>query len=193
MDLSQLSSFSLPGAGLVAADAVLSKVIGSTTNKNATLQNNGSKDAFADILSTQGANNIKTNQLNDSQKFSEKMTKTESKIREAARGFERTLVRQMLSSVRSTTLRGSDISGMSSSTSSNYLEIADDKLADSLVAGKGMGFAQKVAEQMLKEPSVKALIEQDKKAVNQSINDSSTDPIKTISSRANQYINIARI
>jgi Rod binding domain-containing protein len=191
MNLSQLSSFSLPGAGLVAADTVLSKVMGSTTNKNS-IQNNGSKDAFADILSAQNSKNIKAGQLNDGQKSSEKMTKAESQIREAARGFERTLVRQMLSSVRSSALRGGEISGMPSSSSNGYLEIADDKLADSLVAGKGMGFAQKVAEQMLKEPSVKALIEQEKKAVSNSITDS-TDSIKPISSKTNQYNHIARI
>jgi Rod binding domain-containing protein len=191
MNLSQLSSFSLPGAGLVAADTVLSKVMGSTTNKNS-IQNNGSKNAFADILSAQNSKNIKAGQLNDGQKSSEKMTKAESQIREAARGFERTLVRQMLSSVRSSALRGAEISGMPSSSSNGYLEIADDKLADSLVAGKGMGFAQKVAEQMLKEPSVKALIEQEKKAVNNSITDS-TDSIKPISSKTNQYNHIARI
>jgi Rod binding domain-containing protein len=191
MNLSQLSSFTLPGAGLVAADTVLSKVMGSTTNKNS-IQNNGSKDAFADILNAQGSKNLKAGQLNNGQKSSEKMTKAESQIREAARGFERTLVRQMLSSVRSSELRGGEISGMPSSSSNGYLEIADDKLADSLVAGKGMGFAQKVAEQMLKEPSVKALIEQEKKAVNKSIIDS-TDSIKPISSKTNQYNHIARI
>jgi len=191
MNFSQLSSFTLPGAGLVAADTVLSKVMGSTTNKNS-IQNNGSKDAFADILSAQNSKNIKAGQLNDGQKSSEKMTKAESQIREAARGFERTLVRQMLSSVRSSALRGGEISGMPSSSSNGYLEIADDKLADSLVAGKGMGFAQKVAEQMLKEPSVKALIEQEKKAVKNSITDS-TDSIKPISSKTNQYSHIAKI
>lgn len=191
MNLSQLSSFTLPGAGLVAADTVLSKVMGSTTNKNS-IQNNGSKDAFADILNAQGSKNLKAGQLNNGQKSSEKMTKAESQIREAARGFERTLVRQMLSSVRSSELRGGEISGMPSSSSNGYLEIADDKLADSLVAGKGMGFAQKVAEQMLKEPSVKALIEQEKKAVKNSITDS-TDSIKPISSKTNQYSHIARI
>ena len=191
MNLSQLSSFTLPGAGLVAADTVLSKVMGSTTNKNS-IQNNGSKDAFADILNAQGSKNLKAGQLNNGQKSSEKMTKVESQIREAARGFERTLVRQMLSSVRSSELRGGEISGMPSSSSNGYLEIADDKLADSLVAGKGIGFAQKVAEQMLKEPSVKALIEQEKKAVNKSIIDS-TDSIKPISSKTNQYNHIARI
>jgi Rod binding domain-containing protein len=191
MNLSQLSSFTLPGAGLVAADTVLSKVMGSTTNKNS-IQNNGSKDAFADILNAQGSKNLKAGQLNNGQKSSEKMTKAESQIREAARGFERTLVRQMLSSVRSSELRGGEISGMPSSSSNGYLEIADDKLADSLVAGKGMGFAQKVAEQMLKEPSVRALIEQEKKAVRNSITDS-TDSIKPISSKTNQYNHIARI
>jgi Rod binding domain-containing protein len=192
MDLSQLSSLTLPGAGLVAADTVLSRVIGSTTNKNSILKNNGSKDAFADILNAQGSKSLNALQLNDGQKSPEKMTKAEAQIRDAARGFERTLIRQMLSSIRNPALRGGDISGMAASSTSGYLEIADDKLADSLVAGKGMGFAQKVAEQMLKEPSVKALIEQEKKAVNSSIIDT-TDSIKPISSKTNQYNNIARI
>ena len=53
-------------------------------------------------------------------------------------------------------------------------------------------FAQKVAEQMLKEPSIKALIEQEKRSVNNSITEGK-DSIKTISSKVSQYNNIARI
>ena len=81
---------------------------------------------------------------------------------------------------------------MPASSSTGYLEMADDKLADSLVAGKGVGFAQKVAEQMLKEPSIKALIEQEKRSVINSITEGK-DSINTISSKASQYNNIARI
>ncbi len=198
MDLSQLSSLTLPGAGMIAADKMLSSVLGSTSStgsassKKPLIQGAESKDAFAEILSSQGNKKNKISTMQDNLSTSEKMTKTESQIREAARGFERTLVRQMLSSVRSSALRGEEISGMPASSSTGYLEMADDKLADSLVAGKGIGFAQKVAEQMLKEPSIKALIEQEKRSVNNSITEGK-DSIKTISSKVSKYNNIARI
>jgi len=192
MDLSQLSSLTLPGAGMIAADKMLSSVLGGASSKKPLIQGADSKDAFAEILNSQGNKKNKISTTQDNLKTPEKMTKTESQIREAARGFERTLVRQMLSSVRSTALRGEEISGMPASSSSGYLEIADDKLADSLVSGKGIGFAQKVAEQMLKEPSIKALIEQEKRSVNNSITEGK-DSIKTISSKVSQYNNIARI
>lgn len=192
MDLSQLSSLTLPGAGMIAADKMLSSVLGSASSKKPLIQGAESKDAFAEILSSQGNKKNKISTVHDNLSTPEKITKTESQIREAARGFERTLVRQMLSSVRSSALRGEEISGMPASSSTGYLEMADDKLADSLVAGKGVGFAQKVAEQMLKEPSIKALIEQEKRSVNNSITEGK-DSIKTISSKASQYNNIARI
>ena len=192
MDLSQLSSLTLPGAGMIAADKMLSSVLGGASSKKPLIQGADSKDAFAEILNSQGNKKNKISTMQSNLSTPEKMTKTESQIREAARGFERTLVRQMLSSVRSSALRGEEISGMPASSSTGYLEMADDKLADSLVSGKGIGFAQKVAEQMLKEPSIKALIEQEKRSVNNSITEGK-DSIKTISSKVSKYNNIARI
>ena len=90
-------------------------------------------------------------------------TKTEAQIRSAAQGFERVLVRQMLSTMRNPDLRGDD---SSKTTSSGYLELADDNLADIMSKGKGMGFGSKLAEQLLAQANVKQLITNDKNAVN---------------------------
>jgi Rod binding domain-containing protein len=87
----------------------------------------------------------------------------------------------MLSTVRSTSLRGGEDQG---ETSKGYLEIADDKLADALVAGKGIGFATKVADQMLAQPNIKALIEAEKKAVNK---DNTSNQSNSLNSVLNQY------
>lgn len=70
---------------------------------------------------------------------------TDEKLKKAAQGFERTLIRQMLSTVRKSDLSGTD----STSTSRSYLEIMDDHLADLLSQGKGMGFGSKMAEQLI--------------------------------------------
>jgi len=92
-------------------------------------------------------------------------TKTEAQIRSSAQGFERILVRQMLSTMRNPNLRGDDTA---KTTSSGYLELADDNLADLLSKGKGMGFGSKIAEQLLQQANVKQLIANDKNAVNNS-------------------------
>jgi Rod binding domain-containing protein len=89
-------------------------------------------------------------------------TKTEAQIRSSAQGFERILLRQMLSTMRNPVLRG----GSSSKTpSSGYLETADDHLAELLSQGKGMGFGSKMAEQLLKQANVKQLIANEQNAV----------------------------
>jgi Rod binding domain-containing protein len=93
-------------------------------------------------------------------------TKTEAQIRSSAQGFERILVRQMLSTMRNPNLRGDDAA---KTTSSGYLELADDNLADLLSKGKGMGFGSKIAEQLLQQANVKQLIANDKNAVNKSV------------------------
>jgi Rod binding domain-containing protein len=90
-------------------------------------------------------------------------TKTEAQIRSSAQGFERILVRQMLSTMRNPNLRGDDTA---KTTSSGYLELADDNLADLLSKGKGMGFGSKIAEQLLQQANVKQLINNDKNSVN---------------------------
>ena len=92
-------------------------------------------------------------------------TKTEAQIRSSAQGFERILVRQMLSTMRNPNLRGDDTA---KTTSTGYLELADDNLADLLSKGKGMGFGSKIAEQLLAQANVKQLITNDKNAVNSS-------------------------
>ena len=95
---------------------------------------------------------------------------SDDKIRKAAQGFERTLVRQMLSIVRSSNIRGGDAP---STTSSGYLEIMDDKIADQLVAGKGLGFGNKMAEQLIQQIKAKNINESTTNAVNNSLASSS--------------------
>jgi Rod binding domain-containing protein len=70
----------------------------------------------------------------------------EAKLKQAAQGFERTLIRQMLSSARNTSLNGMD---GQSNTSKSYLEIMDDHVADMLSKGPGIGFGNKMAEQLI--------------------------------------------
>jgi Rod binding domain-containing protein len=82
-------------------------------------------------------------------------TSNEDKLRKAAQGFERTLIRQMLSTVRNTNIRGTD---EQSSASKSYLEIMDDHMADMLSRGKGMGFGTKMAEQLIQQANAGKLI-----------------------------------
>jgi len=82
-------------------------------------------------------------------------TSNEDKLKKAAQGFERTLIRQMLSTVRSTNIRGSE--GLSSASKS-YLDIMDDHMADMLSKGKGMGFGTKMAEQLIQQANAGKLI-----------------------------------
>lgn len=78
---------------------------------------------------------------------------TEAKLKQAAQGFERTLIRQMLSTARKTDMSGGD----DSSTSKSYLEIMDDHLADLMSQGKGMGFGSKMAEHLIQQANVAKL------------------------------------
>jgi Rod binding domain-containing protein len=80
---------------------------------------------------------------------------TEEKLKKAAQGFERTLIRQMLSTVRNSNLRGTDDQ---SSASKSYLEIMDDHMADLLSKGQGMGFGNKMAEQLIQQANAGKLI-----------------------------------
>ncbi len=82
-------------------------------------------------------------------------TSNEDKLRKAAQGFERTLIRQMLSTVRNTNIRGTE---EQSSASKSYLEIMDDHMADMLSRGKGMGFGTKMAEQLIQQANAGKLI-----------------------------------
>ena len=82
-------------------------------------------------------------------------TSDEDKLKKAAQGFERTLIRQMLSTVRNTNIRGTE---EQSSASKSYLEIMDDHIADMLSKGKGMGFGKKMAEQLIQQANAGKLI-----------------------------------
>ena len=82
-------------------------------------------------------------------------TSNEDKLKKAAQGFERTLIRQMLSTVRNSNLRGTE---EQSSASKSYLEIMDDHMADMLSKGQGMGFGSKMAEQLIQQASAGKLI-----------------------------------
>ena len=82
-------------------------------------------------------------------------TSNEDKLKKAAQGFERTLIRQMLSTVRNTNIRGTE---EQSGASKSYLEIMDDHMADMLSRGKGMGFATKMAEQLIQQANAGKLI-----------------------------------
>ena len=110
----------------------------------------------AKLLVDQSAQ-IKQGSLENSQ------TKTETQIRSSAQGFERILIRQMLSTMRNPNIRGEDDAR---TASSGYLEMADDTLAQTLSKGKGMGFGDKMAQALLQQASVKQLIANDQKAVN---------------------------
>jgi Rod binding domain-containing protein len=182
-----LSNLTIPGVGLAAIGSNAMNLLGQSNQLPPVLKNNSANPgSFASVLDAQQPNAEETSSTTKSNSEASGLTtKTEKQIREAARAFERTLVRQMLSTVRSNSLRGGDDQNESSK---GYLEIADDKLADSLVAGKGIGFANKVADQMLKQPNVKALIETEKKSVS-STNGSN---LKTnINSVVNQYKNVS--
>lgn len=78
---------------------------------------------------------------------------TEAKLKQAAQGFERTLIRQMLSTARKADMSGGD----DSSASKSYLEIMDDHLADLMSQGKGIGFGSKMAEQLIQQANVAKL------------------------------------
>jgi Rod binding domain-containing protein len=83
----------------------------------------------------------------------------EAKLKQAAQGFERTLIRQMLSSARNTSLNGMD---GQSSASKSYLEMMDDHVADMLSKGPGVGFGNKMAEQLIAQANAGKLIGNEK-------------------------------
>jgi peptidoglycan hydrolase FlgJ len=103
--------------------------------------------------------------LNPAEKVNKpkEITKSEKKIRDAAEGFERTLLRQLLSVARNTNINSPE---SKSSTSMAYLQMMDDQLADLLAKTKKIGFGDKMAEQLLEQSNIKQLITNEKKAVN---------------------------
>jgi len=87
----------------------------------------------------------------------------EAKLKQAAQGFERTLIRQMLSSARNTSLNGMD---GQNSASKSYLEMMDDHVADMLSKGSGIGFGNKMAEQLIAQVNAAKLSRNENLAVN---------------------------
>jgi Rod binding domain-containing protein len=99
----------------------------------------------------------------EAKKIPQTATTQEDKLKQAAQGFERTLLRQMLTITRSSNLRGND---EQSNASKSYLEIMDDHLADHLSKGAGIGFGNKMAEQLIAQANASKLIGNAEIAVN---------------------------
>ena len=115
------------------------------------------------IMTTVDSSTARLINKSETAKKSEDITKSEKKIREAAQGFERTLLRQMLSVVRNSNISGTETK---SSMSMAYLQMMDDQLADLLSKTNKIGFGEKMAEQLLEQANIKQLINSEKKAVN---------------------------
>ena len=115
------------------------------------------------IMTTVDSSTARLINKSEATKKPEDITKSEKKIREAAQGFERTLLRQMLSVVRNSNISGIETK---SSMSMAYLQMMDDQLADLLSKTNKIGFGEKMAEQLLEQANIKQLINSEKKAVN---------------------------
>lgn len=82
------------------------------------------------------------------------------KIKQTAQEFEAVLLRQMLRELRS-----SSLSDANKSSNSNYLEMADEQMANNLAAQGGFGFGSAMAKQMLQQVQAAQLINSASKAV----------------------------
>lgn len=98
-------------------------------NKNSSLWDLGSNVA---------ANSAKTNAMSEREK-----------IAEAARGFETTLVRQMLREIHN-----SPFNPNKELKRDGYLEMVDDQMAAMITRGDGLGFAKKMTEQLLNQTQI---------------------------------------
>jgi len=117
--------------------------------------------SVARILS---GDNLAQPRVNNSQKTSSagSIEDSEAKIRQSAQGFERILIRQMLTTARKTDLSGQD---NTSTTSAGYLQLMDDHWADLLSKTGSLGFGKRMADQLISQMKVKQLIGQGKNAV----------------------------
>ena len=82
------------------------------------------------------------------------------KIKQSAQEFEAVLLRQLLKEVRSSSL----VNGNQGS-SSTYLQMADEQLANQLASQGGFGFGKAMADQMLSQVQAAKLITSGAKAV----------------------------
>lgn len=106
--------------------------VGSTTaiaNKNSSLW---------DLGTNVNLNAAKTDALNQREK-----------VAEAARGFETTLVRQMLREIHN-----SPFNPEKAAKRNGYLEMVDDQMAAMITRGDGLGFAKKMTEQLLNQSNI---------------------------------------
>jgi Rod binding domain-containing protein len=71
------------------------------------------------------------------------------KVVEAARGFETTLVRQMLKEIHN-----SPFNPKTEGKRDGYLEMVDDQMAATITKGNGLGFAKKMVEQLLSQSEI---------------------------------------
>ena len=76
------------------------------------------------------------------------------KVEEAARGFETTLVRQMLREMRNSSFDPDK----QESINTGYTDMVDDQVAAMITKGNGLGFAKKMTEQLLRQADVAAQI-----------------------------------
>jgi Rod binding domain-containing protein len=73
----------------------------------------------------------------------------QQQVADAARGFETTLVRQMLSE-----MRNSPFNPKETGSNDGYTQMVDDQMAATITKGKGLGFAQKMTEQLMKQSAI---------------------------------------
>ena len=76
------------------------------------------------------------------------------KVEEAARGFETTLVRQMLREMRNSSFDPDK----QKSINTGYTDMVDDQVAAMVTKGKGLGFASKMTEQLLRQADIASQI-----------------------------------
>jgi Rod binding domain-containing protein len=76
------------------------------------------------------------------------------KVEEAARGFETTLVRQMLREMRNSSFDPDK----QKSINTGYTDMVDDQVAAMITKGKGLGFASKMTEQLLRQADIASQI-----------------------------------
>ena len=76
------------------------------------------------------------------------------KIEEAARGFETTLVRQMLREMRNSSFNPDK----NKSINTGYTDMVDDQVAAMITKGNGLGFAKKMTEQLIQQADLAAKI-----------------------------------
>jgi Rod binding domain-containing protein len=76
------------------------------------------------------------------------------KIEEAARGFETTLVRQMLREMRNSSFNPDK----NKSINTGYTDMVDDQVAAMITKGNGLGFAKKMTEQLMQQADLAAKI-----------------------------------